>query len=117
MMLAMFDLLSAKTVRQRMSELSKFIEWWYGPHKAAYAMKDVPQRLPLPLQRFYKRHGLRPSLNGFEVEFFYEGGGLHHLFQPKHLEFDRKSRVKFFMEYQGDFNSLFRSPSEMTYRE
>ncbi len=104
----MFDLLSANTARQRMRELGRFIEFWYGPHSSVYECQDLPPDVPRALKLFYHRNAYRPPLRSdicTDIDYFYEGDGGHHLFQPKNLRRE-KARLKFFMEYQGEFDGF-----------
>jgi len=91
-----------------MRELAKFIEFWYGPHSHEYECHDLEPDLPLALNLLYKRNGHRPPLRsdvGTDNTYFYEGDGGHHLLSPKDVR-RAKDRIKFFMEYQGDFDGF-----------
>ncbi len=104
----MFDISGATTVRQRMDELQKFIDFWYGPHDSSYECHELSEELPLPLTLFYRLNARRPAVKARvpDAEFFYEGDGGHHLFSPPNLGLQSTTHVKFFMEYQGDFEGL-----------
>jgi hypothetical protein len=104
----MFDLINANTVSKRMKELNRFIDFWYGPHKRSYGSSDLEPCLPTVLTAFYKRNAFRPPVNQkiASFDFFYQGGGSHHLLAPTDLGLRSKDRVKFFQEYQGDFDGF-----------
>jgi uncharacterized protein (TIGR02996 family) len=105
-------LLAAPTARERMDELARFVEFWYGPRKPAYG--EPPERLkkpalPYPLARFYAFAGRWPSPDPATTDpdhFFYVGEGGHHLWPLDLLKVLRGGRLRFFMEYQGDFTGL-----------
>ena len=103
----MFDLLSAKTPRQRIRELRKFITFWYGRSKRSYTTSPADD-LPLPLKLFLKSEGGRPFLHEptWDTEFFYEGAAGHHLLREEQFQRDG-NRLKFFSEYQGDFSAFY----------
>ena len=98
----MFDLINANTVRRRMRELRKFIDFWYGRHKRKFEVREPDPRLPLPLRLFYRHNGNRPCPRTNDG-FFYFGETGHKLFAPEHLKFER-NRVMFFTEYQRDWD-------------
>ena len=104
----MLDLLNATTVNKRMRELNRFIDFWYGPHKRAYQANDLPTGLPDALVTFYKRNAYRPPVNqeNANFDYFYQGGGGHHLLAPSELGMRSKTRIRFFQEYQGDFDGF-----------
>lgn len=104
----MFDLIKANTVDSRMKALNRFIDFWYGPHKRSYGSTDLDPCLPAVLATFYKRNGCRPPVNktNSSVDFFYQGSGGHHLLAPMDLGLRSKDRLKFFQEYQGDFDGF-----------
>lgn len=104
----MFDLLNANTLTKRMRELNRFIDFWYGTHKRSYGASELDPSLPAVLAAFYKRNAFRPPVNqkNPNFDFFYQGGGGHHLLAPTHLGLRSKDRVRFFQEYQGDFDGF-----------
>ena len=105
----MFRMIEAETAAERMSELERFIEWWYGPRKPEYGEpEDMLYDLPGPLRRFYAFAGRWPSPasdNG--MEYFYTGAGGHHL-QSLDMTSARRDlgMLNFFIEYQGDWLGL-----------
>ena len=105
-----FRFLEAGTAAERMSELERFIEFWYGPRQAEYGtpeeeLGELP--LPYPLRRFYAFAGQWPGPQASHPEdLFYLGGGGHHLLSPDGLEIRDDGRLYFFMEYQGDWDGL-----------
>ena len=105
-----FDLPSATTPLRRMRAVRRFVRHWYGPAETSYRIESPDPRLPRPLREFYSHDGRRPYqlLPGgpgpqADGEFFYEGAGGHHLFPPERVEFLKDGRVRFGMEYQGDW--------------
>jgi hypothetical protein len=74
----MFRFLDAATADERMAELERFIEWWYGPRKPEYGTPaDELYDLPAPLRRFYAFAGRWPSPDPVDSEECYNTGGLH----------------------------------------
>jgi hypothetical protein len=106
----LFRDLSAVDTDRRMSELERFIEFWYGPRRPEFGESDAEIRhpeLPGALRRFYAFAGRWPSpASGREGAFFYTGECSHHL-----LPLDRSGptddgRLRFFAEYQGDWDGV-----------
>src|SRR5947207_5092214 len=106
----LFRFLSAPDADQRMAELERFIEFWYGPRRPEFGEKDVCRLrpdLPGSLRRFYTFAGRWPSPDsaGGE-EFFYIGQGGHHLLPLDQVGPTDDGRLRFFMGYQGDWDGL-----------
>jgi hypothetical protein len=107
----MFHLLTAANTRERMAEIGRFIEFWYGPRRTEYGEPDVDELypyLPEALKLFYSFAGQWPPPGGarFEGDFFYGGNGGHHLLPAKDVTLTESGRLRFFMEYQGDWDGL-----------
>lgn len=100
-----------------MSELERFIEFWYGPRRPEYgepiAANEYPE-LPGALRRFYNFAGRWPSPGAAEDDYFYAGHGGHHLLSLELVmtpptwarSQTPKGRLRFFMEYQGDWSGV-----------
>lgn len=89
-----------------MDELEKFLNFWYGPHDPDFGESEErlgEWALPYPLRRFYMFGGRWPYSRPIETEYFYEGLGGHHLMRLDWLKLAPKGRLRFFMEYQGDW--------------
>jgi hypothetical protein len=107
----MFHFLEAQTAQQRLNELERFIEYWYGPRQAAYGEPEerlALYPLPAPLHRFYAFAGRwPPPPEGTQAaEFIYSGAGGHHMQPLDYVELRPEGRLEFFMEYQGDWVGL-----------
>jgi hypothetical protein len=106
----MFRFLAATNAAERMSELERFVEFWYGPRRPEFGVPDTLTRyptLPDPLRRFYAFAGRWPSLDlRYDAEFFYTGAGGHHLLAPDAVGPAPDGRLRFFMEYQGDWDGV-----------
>jgi hypothetical protein len=106
----LFRLLSAPDADQRMTELERFIEFWYGPRCPEFGEPDARSRypeLPGPLRRFYAFAGRWPSPDpAGDGAFFYTGEGGHHLLPLNQVGPADDGRLQFFMEYQGDWDGL-----------
>jgi hypothetical protein len=102
-----FHLLTATTTDERMAALERFIEFWYGPRRTEFGESEVGTRypdLPAALRRYYAFAGPWPMAQPqADASYFYEGEAGHHLFRPAHLELTAAGRLRFFMEYQGDW--------------
>ena len=102
----MFHFLEAATADERTSELERFVEWWYGKRRPAYGEpQDRLHALPTPLKRFYAFAGRWPA-PGRPEQFFYTGGGIHHLRNLDSHSVRKDDKLNFFMEYQGDWHGL-----------
>ncbi|HZU38425.1 MAG TPA: hypothetical protein VFA18_21045 [Gemmataceae bacterium] len=107
----MFRLLTAQNTQQRMDELARFIEYWYGRRQADYGESDERlARYPLPasLRRFHAFAGRwpPPPNTPHDVQFFYAGAAGHHLQPLDYIKLRPDGRLEFFMEYQGDWVGL-----------
>jgi uncharacterized protein (TIGR02996 family) len=97
---------------ERMDELQRFLEFWYGPRKPDYgepAERLQKVALPDPLARFYAFAGRWPCPEPATTDpdqFFYVGAGGHHLLPLDDLKALRGGRLYFFNEYQGDWQGL-----------
>jgi hypothetical protein len=106
----MFRFLDAADADERMDELERFVEFWYGPRRPEFedaGAGGVYSLLPAPLRRFYAFAGRWPSPDPQgDDQFFYTGKGGHHLFPPDRVVLTADGRLKFFMEYQGAWEGL-----------
>jgi hypothetical protein len=106
----MFNLLAASDARSRMDEFERFLEFWYGPRRPEFGEPESRLQilpLPYPLRRFYAFAGRWPSPGAIEADqWFYQGACMHHLFPLDNLEVNPDGRLRFFMEYQGDWEGL-----------
>jgi hypothetical protein len=105
----MFRFLQASRASERMKELGRFLEFWYGKRRSEYG--EPPEVLsgmvlPYPLRRFYALAGRWPSPEPERMAYFYTGSGGHHLRQLDQLAQTPDGRVNFFMEYQGDWDGV-----------
>ncbi|AWM38889.1 hypothetical protein GobsT_28830 [Gemmata obscuriglobus] len=103
----MFHILTATDADQRLAELERFIQHWYGPRRPEFGEPDAlagyPE-LPGSLRRFYSFAGQWPSPNpDSDAEYFYTGGSGHHLLPLAQASPTVDGRLRFFMEYQGDW--------------
>jgi hypothetical protein len=102
----MFRFLSAANADERMAESERFIEFWYGARRPEFGEPDATSldpQLPGSLRRFYAFAGRWPSPNlTAGEEFFYSGSG-HHLLSLDDVSPTKNGRLRFFMEYQGDW--------------
>jgi hypothetical protein len=99
----------ARSAAERMDELGRFLEYWFGKRRPEYGEpEDRPDRLPLPypLRRFYALAGQWPSAGPETLELFYTGSGGHHLRDLDSVEQQADGKLDFFMEYQGDWSGL-----------
>ena len=106
-----FNILAAQAASQRLDELERFIEYWYGPRKDSYGESEERLSrypLPAPLRRFYAFAGRwpPPPETADAAEFFYSGAGGHHLQPLDYVKVRQDGRLEFFMEYQGDWVGL-----------
>lgn len=104
-----FTFLEARTAAERMDELGRFIDYWFGKRWPDFCEPEERlNRLPLPfpLRRFYAMAGQRPSANPETQELFYTGSGGHHLRDLDSVETTEDGKLDFFMEYQGDWSGL-----------
>lgn len=103
----MFRFLEATTANERMAELERFIEFWYGPRRPEYGNADVTTgypSLPATLRRFYAFAGRWPSPSAdYPEDYFYCGHGGHHLLPFDDTAMAGKNRLRFYREYQGDW--------------
>jgi len=104
-----FQFLTAKSAAERMHELARFLDFWYGPRRPEYgetpeALARLP--LPYPLRRFHSIAGRRPSPEPESLRFFYIGAGGHHLLPLKSMHQQLDGKLRFFMEYQGEWDGL-----------
>jgi hypothetical protein len=104
----MFHLSVATNAAERISELGRFLEFWYGPRRAEFGEpEDRLAAAPVPdaLRRFYALAGRWPSPKPYDDddERFYEGQGGHHLLRLDRVEARDGGQVVFFVEYQGDW--------------
>ena len=84
--------------------LERFIAMWHGPWIEDYgASVETKFALPKPLDRLYRFAGRWPSPESELVEFFYQGSAYHHLWSPDQIELTPDNKIKFYMEYQGDW--------------
>lgn len=106
----MFRFLEARDARERMDELERFLEFWYGPRSPQYGETQQQLRrfpLPEPLRRFHAFAGRWPPPTPTDsLEFFYSGAGGHHLQPLDYVKQRPDGRLDFFMEYQGDWQGL-----------
>jgi hypothetical protein len=106
----MFQLRTAATAAERIGELERFVEFWYGPRRPEFgepaALTHTPP-LPEPLRRFYAFAGRWPAPDaGPDGEFFYTGESGHHLLPLGDVRQVPDGKLRFFMEYQGDWYGL-----------
>jgi hypothetical protein len=107
----MFHMLEASDVRELLSELGRFLEFWFGPRAPEFG-EPVGQvqgcSLPFPLAWFYEFAGRwPPGVPGYTLEdFFYTGAGGHHLYPLAMVEPRPDGRLEFSSEYQGDWTGL-----------
>ncbi len=106
----MFRFLAKRSTRTRLDELERFLEFWYGPRRPEYGEPEERFRkvsLPYPLRRFYAFAGRWPAARQlYRGDTFYEGHGGHHLQPLNGVKALPRGRLRFFMEYQGDFDGL-----------
>lgn len=111
----MFNFLSANTADERLDELERFIEFWYGKRRATFGEPDVRSThptLPETLLRFYEFAGRWPVPGkGRNRDPFYGGAGGHHLLTPSQIRSRPDGRLRFFTEYQGEWAG-FTLPNE-----
>jgi hypothetical protein len=91
-----------------MSELEQFIQFWYGPRRPEYGEPDVLDsypELPGSLRRFYAFAGRWPTPNSGN-QFFYAGECGHHLLPLDLVGPTDDGRLRFFMEYQGEWDGV-----------
>jgi hypothetical protein len=103
----LFRIRAATDADQRLAELERFIQHWYGPRRPEFGdpgvLSGCPE-LPGSLRRFYGFAGRWPSPNPLnDAEYFYTGEGGHHLFPFEQVGLTEDGRLRFFMEYQGDW--------------
>jgi len=110
----MFAFRTASTASERMNDVEKFVEWWYGPRKPTYGIHDsVLYGVPYPLKRFYSFAGRWPSPHPrAKDDFFFTGSNGHHLHPFESVTGLPNDRVNFFMEYQGDWDGLTMSDGD-----
>lgn len=104
-----FRLMEARTAAQRLREMERFLEYWFGKRRPEYGEPESRiDRLPLPypLRRFYAFAGRWPSADPESIELFYTGSGGHHLRDLRSVRLRRDGKIDFFMEYQGDWVGL-----------
>lgn len=107
-----FGLLDAKTATDRIGELQRLIEYWYGPRKRSFG--ETKRRLkigltdgrttvslPLSLANFYLFAGRWPSPDPCEFEYFYEGSSGHQLFRLDRLRLESDGKILIGAEHQG----------------
>lgn len=107
----MFFLNEASDARERLEELGRFLEYWFGPRLPGFG--EPPDRLegrslPFPLAWFYEFAGRwPPGVPGYTLEdFFYTGAAHHHLYTLDMVEPRPDGRLEFYGEYQGDWSGL-----------
>lgn len=87
-----------------MEMLERFVTLWYGPRSEDYgATVETELPLPKPLDRLYRFAGHWPSPESELVKCFYQGSAYHHLWSPDQIELTSDGKIKFYMEYQGDW--------------
>lgn len=105
-----FRFLEARSAPERMDELGRFLEGWYGPRRAEYGeTEERLGRLPLPypLRWFYAFAGRWPSPEpGQGINYFYTGAGGHHIHDLDGVKRRQDGKLNFFMEYQCDWDGL-----------
>ncbi len=104
-----FRLREAKDAAGRMRELERFLKFWFGPRKPRYGEPRATLsrlRLPDPLRRFYAFAGRWPSAEPKSQPLFYAGGAGHHLLPAEAVRQQEDGKLRFFMEYQGDWDGL-----------
>jgi hypothetical protein len=103
----LFGLLTAKDADERLTALERFIEFWYGPRRPEFGDPEAIVRsreLPGSLRRFHAFAGRWPAPKpDGDLEFFYTGAGGHHLLPLSETGPTSDGRLRFFMEYQGDW--------------
>jgi hypothetical protein len=113
----MFYMLEASDARERLDELGRFLEFWFGPRRAEFgeSVEAIRSRaLPFPLAWFYELAGRWPTPvpDGPLENLFYAGGACHHLWPLEMVEPRPDGRLKFYCEYQGDWIGLTLSDGE-----
>jgi hypothetical protein len=104
-----FRLLEARTAAERLGELERFLEYWFGKRRPEYGEPETGLdrlSLPDPLRRFYAFAGRWPSADPEDLPVFYTGSGGHHLRPPDDVRPQPDGKLDFFMEYQGDWVGL-----------
>lgn len=99
----------------RMAELERFLEFWFGKRRPEYgvAPEVLDQwKLPAPLRRFHAFAGNWPSAEPERQELFFTGGAGHHLRALEACTVRDDGTIDFFMEYQGDWEGLTLQSSE-----
>lgn len=107
----MFLLNEATGVRERLEELGRLLEYWFGPRSPGFgepAWRLEGRSLPFPLAWFYAFAGRwPPGVPGYTLEdYFYTGAAHHHLYPLDSITARPDGRLEFFMEYQGDWRGL-----------
>jgi hypothetical protein len=106
----LFNLYEARGPHERLTELGRFLEFWYGQRRSEYgesAERLGRLALPYPLRWFYAFAGRWPSPeSGHGMNYFYTGAGGHHLYDLDRVRPRPDGRLKFFMEYQGGWGGL-----------
>jgi hypothetical protein len=77
-----FHLLEARTAAERMDELGRLLDYWFGKRWPDFCeTEERLSRLPLPspLRQFYAMAGRRPSAGPETQDLFYTGSGGHRL--------------------------------------
>ncbi len=96
-----------------MAERERFVEFWYGARRPEFGEPHVLTLYPdLPgsLRRFYAFAGRWPSPDPLSAEdFFYAGQCGHHLLPLDAAAPECDGRLRFFMEYQGDWYGVTNS--------
>ncbi|MBM4068329.1 MAG: hypothetical protein FJ271_05220 [Planctomycetes bacterium] len=103
-----FTLIGADSTAELLHRLERFLEWWYGPGRPEYGdSADLTKRtLPFPLRRFYAFAGRWPSREPECMPYLYSGAGGHHLLPLDELNSTADGKLRFFMEYQGDWDGV-----------